>query len=137
MMSIDTIKHKIYAYGNELGLSKDSYLYPWFSDTDQVFSDGCTVCAYDNAYHYVVKERGEELQHIRSEDPEDVLYAVLEHITFELAGDYEVAHRREGEDFRRLLFSKQLELLEKIDVRFKERGIAEIEKILEIAPFTS
>ena len=49
---------------------------------------------------------------------------------------YELNNRRENEDFRRQLWSKQLELLGKINVNFQKNRSEEIDKILAISPFT-
>lgn len=61
--------------------------------------------------------------------------ALFEGITFSLASKYELKNRSEKEDPRKLLWSKQLELLGKIDPLFKERCQKEIDSILKIAPY--
>ena len=80
-------------------------------------------------------ERGKENKHYRSLDINDILYPLFEGITFSLASKYELKNRNEKEDPRKLLWSKQLELLGKIDPLFKERCQKEIDSILKIAPY--
>ena len=113
-MNINEVRKLIYKHGEKIGLLYDSKLYPIFSSTGNVFSDGGTIYISNNEYHYVIMERGKENKHYRSLDINDILYPLFEGITFSLA---------------------QLELLGKIDPLFKERCQKEIDSILKIAPY--
>lgn len=134
-MNINEVRKLIYKHGEKIGLPYDSKLYPIFSSTGNVFSDGGTIYISNNEYHYVIMERGKENKHYRSLDINDILYPLFEGITFSLASKYELKNRNEKEDPRKLLWSKQLELLGKIDPLFKERCQKEIDSILKIAPY--
>lgn len=134
-MNINEVRKLIYKHGEKIGLLYDSKLYPIFSSTGNVFSDGGTIYISNNEYHYVLMERGKENKHYRSLDINDILYPLFEGITFSLASKYELKNRNEKEDPRKLLWSKQLELLGKIDPLFKERCQKEIDSILKIAPY--
>ena len=134
-MNINEVRKLIYKHGEKIGLPYDSKLYPVFSSTGNVFSDGGTIYISNNEYHYVIMERGKENKHYRSLDINDILYPLFEGITFSLASKYELKNRSEKEDPRKLLWSKQLELLGKIDPLFKERCQKEIDSILIIAPY--
>lgn len=134
-MNINEVRKLIYKHGEKIGLPYDSKLYPIFSSTGKVFSDGGTIYISNNEYHYVIMERGKENKHYRSLDINDILYPLFEGITFSLASKYELKNRNEKEDPRKLLWSKQLELLGKIDPLFKERCQKEIDSILKIAPY--
>lgn len=112
-MNINEVRKLIYKHGEKIGLLYDSKLYPIFSSTGNVFSDGGTIYISNN----------------------DILYPLFEGITFSLASKYELKNRNEKEDPRKLLWSKQLELLGKIDPLFKERCQKEIDSILKIAPY--
>ena len=135
MMNINEVRKLIYKHGEKIGLLYESKLYPIFSSTGNVFSDGGTIYISNNEYHYVIMERGKENKHYRSLDINDILYPLFEGITFSLASKYELKNRSEKEDPRKLLWSKQLELLGKIDPLFKERCQKEIDSILKIAPY--
>ena len=135
MMNINEVRKLIYKHGEKIGLPYDSKLYPIFSSTGNVFSDGGTIYISNNEYHYVIMERGKENKLYRSLDINDILYPLFEGITFSLASKYELKNRNEKEDPRKLLWSKQLELLGKIDPLFKERCQKEIDSILKIAPY--
>ena len=108
MMNINEVRKLIYKHGEKIGLPYDSKLYPIFSSTGNVFSDGGTIYISNNEYHYVIMERGKENKHYRSLDINDILYPLFEGITFSLASKYELKNRSEKEDPRKLLWSKQI-----------------------------
>ena len=134
-MTLEEIKNYIFELGRKIGLDDDSKLYPMFSRTSNVFNDGASIYVKNSKYYYIIMERGQLNKCFESEDLEEVLYPLFESITFSLASDYELNHRIENEDSRRLLWKKQLELLKKINRNFFVKCQIEIEKILKIAPF--
>ena len=135
MKSLDEIKNFIYEAGTKIGLKNDSNLYPVFSLNNTAFSDGATIYITNNEYHYVVTERGKINKHIKSCEIDDILYPLFESITFNIACKYELEHRKADKDSTRLIWKKQLELLETINPQFKDSCQADIEKILKIAPY--
>jgi hypothetical protein len=86
-------------------------------------------------YHWVVIERGKEMKRISSRDPEDILYQVFQSVTFEMASSFSTRNPDKKEDFRRKLWSHQLELLRRIKPSWAEKRNLEIEAILLKAPF--
>lgn len=134
-MNIEEVKNYIYKLGTKIGLEKNSKLYPFFSESEQVFNDGPSVYVDNTGYHYVVMERGKINKIIESVEIDDIIYTIFESITFSLASEYEASHRRIGEDSRKQLWEKQLELLGKINERFAEKCKQEIDRILKIAPY--
>lgn len=86
-------------------------------------------------YHYVIRERGQENSRITTTELEELLYHVFEHVTFSLAVKYELTHRVEGQDFRRLLFQYQVALLSMLSAKWAEREAREHERILQQDPF--
>lgn len=134
-MKLEKIKKKIFKMGRKIGLNDKSKLYPMFSKTSDVFNDGASIYTENSKYYYILMERGHINKCYESENLEEILYLLFESITFAMASNYEVHHRIENQDSRRLLWKKQLELLEKVDKNFKVRCQAEIEEILKIAPF--
>lgn len=101
MMNINEVRKLIYKHGEKIGLPYDSKLYPIFSSTGTVFSDGGTIYISNNEYHYVIMERGKENKHYRSLYINDILYPLFEGITFSLASKYELKNRNEKEDPRK------------------------------------
>jgi hypothetical protein len=53
-------------------------------------------------YHYIVAERGQELERLTTSDIDELLYLIFQWITFELAIKYELDHRIQGQDVRRM-----------------------------------
>lgn len=86
-------------------------------------------------YHFVVVERGEELTRKTTSDLDALLFEVFQTVTFELACEYELAHRVEREDCRRLIFRRQVELLSKVSAKWGERRAQAHEQILKDHPF--
>lgn len=87
-------------------------------------------------YHYVVVERGVELERMTTRDLDELLYAVFQSVTFSLACQFEVRHRIEGEDCRRQMFRCQEELLQKLDPWWARRRWQEHQDILKRHPFS-
>lgn len=79
---------------------------------------------------WVVVERGREIEHRVTQDLDELLYWTFEAITFSIACDWELAHRIEEQDSRILLFTHQLELLERLNPAWTERFRAEHRRLL-------
>ena len=54
----------------------------------------------DGRFHYVVVERGEELSRDIASDMDDLLFMIFSSVTFSMACDFELKHRRKQEDTR-------------------------------------
>ena len=131
---ISALKEQVINLGKRIGIKEDSKEYPFFSETKPAISDGWYVF-WDQQYVLVYEERGKEVERIESQDAKDILYRIFESITFRIASEYELDHRVENQDFRRILFDKQVELLSIIDASFAKKLEEEIKQILMIAPF--
>ena len=129
------LKAKVYKIGSTLGLSDDSNLYPLFSNDKHVFSEGDSIYVDGNGYHFVEMERGKINKQIDCIKEEDILFIVFSKITFALASEFELEHRRANEDSRRQLFAKQLELLDRISADYANKYQCEIDEILKKHPY--
>lgn len=89
----------------------------------------------DGRYHFVVCERGLELERRSTSDLDELLYWVFGSATFSMAVDFEVAHRRDHEDARRQVFDRQRELLIKLNPDWAIRRDREVAEILANHPF--
>ena len=69
----------------------------------------------------VVIERGEELDRRVAADLDELKYWVFESVTHSMASNWELHHRVEEQDSRILVFTHQLELLERLSPRWAER----------------
>jgi hypothetical protein len=86
-------------------------------------------------YHFVVVERGREQSRLTMRDFDELLYATFQLVTSSLAYAFELEHRIEAQDSRRLAFRRQIELLSRLSPSWAERRAREHERILEEHPF--
>ena len=86
-------------------------------------------------YHYVAMERGQETFRRTTQSLDELLYWVFEGITFSRAGIFEVQHRNQKEDCRRLMFKHQVELMSSLSRSWGERLEKEQQEILRVNPF--
>ena len=131
---ISELKEQTINLGKRIGINEDSKIYPFFSENRPAISDGWYVF-WNQQYVLVWMERNKEIKKVESKETTDILYSIFENITFEMASEYELNHRIENQDFRRILFDKELELINTIDESFANRLEKEIKQILMIAPF--
>jgi len=87
------------------------------------------------SYHYVVTERGSEFDRRRTNDPEELLYWLMSGVVFSLASEYELRHRIEGQDPRRLLFQKEIDLMERLSDDWARLKRDEIQRTLSTHPY--
>jgi hypothetical protein len=96
--------------------------------------------AHDDAddacmWHYVTVERGQELERKTTSDLDELLYLIFASVTFSMAVKYEGKHRVSGQDFRRIMFQKQEELLGRLNENWQRREEEEHRLILAKYPF--
>ena len=72
-------------------------------------------------FHWVVVERGEELQRRKTKDIKELMFWIFDTVTFEMACKLEVQNRIKDEDSRIQMFRIQEELIEKIDPEYRKR----------------
>lgn len=89
-----------------------------------------------NEYHLIATERGLELERRKTRDKNELFYWLISDIAFWHGVKFELKNRDENRDCRRLIFDKQIELLEKVDKDWAKRKKSEIEKILAENPFS-
>ena len=88
-----------------------------------------------DGYHWIVVERGEELQRLTTYDFDALLYRIFASVTRSLAWSHELAHRVESLDCRRIAFPHQLELIAKLSASWTETTAAEQQRSLGEHPF--
>lgn len=131
MFDINTVNHEVNSKGALIDAPKN-LLWVRISPT----GDGSphVEITKDKAF-YVASERGMEIFRKEASDLDELLYFIFKDITKSMARHYELNNRIADEDTRRQVFSKQLELLEKINPKWAELERAEIGKILERSPY--
>jgi hypothetical protein len=88
------------------------------------------------SYHFVIAEHGQEIERHTTFEIDELLYYVFQCVTFELACKYELEHRVKEQDFRRILFEHQEELLSKLSLAWGEQRNREHAQILQSHPFS-
>lgn len=86
-------------------------------------------------YHWVVVERGQVQGRFSTPDLEELLEKIFKSITFDQAVSYELAHRIETQDCRRMIFKHQVELLAKLSARWAQEEAEKHREILSRHPF--
>ena len=101
-----------------------------------VQNDGAPyVLIHENKYWYICVERGEVIFEKITKDFNELLYWIVDNYISSYSFEFELKNRTRGQDFRRIAFSKQMEIFGLISDEWKVKKENEIKKILEIAPF--
>jgi hypothetical protein len=131
LYSIATIRKKIREYGKKINAPKN--LLSVRSTTDGFGTPHIEIDK--NGYNYVIWERGREHKRKTTQNLHKLLYWIFKDIVFKIASDYELNHRNPDEDFRKLLFSKILELFEKLDSQWFLWEKEDIDNTLKENPY--
>jgi len=89
----------------------------------------------ESHYHWVVIERGQELERRTFAELDDLLFTIFASATHSIASRWELAHRVPNQDSRRLLFQRQIELLSRLDSSWSDRQRQHLDVILREHPF--
>ncbi|HBG70218.1 MAG: hypothetical protein A2W93_13315 [Bacteroidetes bacterium GWF2_43_63] len=85
--------------------------------------------------HYLIIERGQELDRKTTTEIDELMFWIFNDVTFNISTQYELENRVKNKDCRRLMFSKQEELLGLINNDWKVREQKNHESILIRHPF--
>lgn len=89
----------------------------------------------DGEYHYIVTERGLDLERRSTADRSEILYWMIYSLTFWMGVEFEFKNRIEGPDSRRMMFAHWLEQMKKADPEMADRLENDIAEILAKNPF--
>lgn len=84
---------------------------------------------------YGIGDRGELYESKPTFSLFNISYRLLKHPISMMSGKYEVHHRIEGQDFRRVMFAKELELWNEIGEEYKKRAEDYIALTLKRNPY--
>lgn len=129
-LNLPALETVIEALADMIGAPRD--LLPSCGISDQT---GRPHIEISQVYHYVVAERGGEQSREVTAELDLLLYWVFQDVTSQMAGKYELEHRRAAEDSRRLRFEKQLELMAQISSDWAAKQRADQASILVLHPF--
>ncbi len=85
--------------------------------------------------HYIISERGQDLERSMTHDIDDLLYTIFSGITFRMGSQFEINNRIEGQDTRRISFAKQIELLNHLNPSWGGMEDIDHQRILKNHPF--
>jgi len=85
-------------------------------------------------FNFLISERGEEYKRIVG-NADKIIFLLFEGITFSLASKFESNNRIYEQDSRRILFSKQIELLGLLSPEWASSEIENHQRILQQHPF--
>ncbi len=89
-------------------------------------------------YHWIVKERGQTLDHRTTRDVDEILFWSFEATTGSMASGWAAEHPDDQRDFRVGMWAKQQELLMRLDPgwvqRWRDRLIAEVPEAEGLLP---
>src|SRR5687767_5055449 len=114
-------------------LSVDPVLLPTFGYSEESGRPHIEVTS--DRLCYIVRERGHEFSRTCFNSLEDLLFITFKNITLDIAGSYEVRNRIKTQDSRRLIFAKQLDLMDMLNPLWKSKLIEDHNKILSTHPF--
>ena len=128
LLATRTIQQRAKALAMRLGK-------PDFQLKSKPMHDGSAHVEVNDAYYLIATERGHEVDRRRTNDVDELLYWVMEGLPSSMSWNYELAHRREGEDARRQAFAEQVELLGTLSPDWAARKRREQADILQRHPF--
>lgn len=132
-MTLSVIKEQIDQLG-EL-IDAPQFLYPMYGRSADGALPHIELDGAEN-FHFVVVERGQELERRTTRELDDLLFWIFDTMTFSMACSFEGANRNHAQDFRRILFSKQEELLGHLNANWQKRKRTHHQLILAKHPFT-
>ena len=139
MMTMAQLEARIESDLQRIGYSlKDKVISSqfWLSETLGTRAPGSYAYVADDGIHYVgIGDRGAIEAHDVYADLAEFLYQWYSAIVRCIAYNYACQQRTPGQDIRRLLFARELELLKQLGENYYQRKKAEIDQILIDAPY--
>ncbi|MFD2937546.1 Imm63 family immunity protein [Spirosoma flavum] len=131
-MTLSDIQKQVEALGAQIDATQT--LYPTYGYS----MDGALPhieIDHSQTFHFVVVERGRELERQTTTIPDELLYWIFDTITFSMACAFELKNRNHTQDFRRILFRKQEDLLGCLNIGWQEKKQEQHILILAKHPF--
>ena len=97
--------------------------------------DGTPYIQILDKYYYIIEERGCEFERRVTENEDQLYYWIMSDVVFSMASKFELDHRIDSKDNRRILFSRELQLMANLSQVWYEVKKNEIEATLRNSPF--
>lgn len=131
MVNIEDIQNKVLELGRVIAAPASLLVV-----SDKPASDGVPFIQFlDNQYRFIVSERGVDVSDFVTSSLDELLYFIFSRIASSIGYSYEAENRIYDQDYRRLSFSRRIELLEMLNMEWAKRERACICTILEEAPY--
>ncbi|QBG97652.1 Imm63 family immunity protein [Xanthomonas oryzae] len=131
IIQLEDIQSKVYEIGKKINAPRNLLLV-----RSQPADDGAPYLSMnDGLLFYASSERGYEIFRKSVTSLDDLLYLIFNNATAIMAMGYELKNRIEGQDSRRMYFSKRVELMNELDPKWGNRVAREIDEILSSAPY--
>ena len=134
LQSLPELKAEVLRLADLIGAS-DAYYIPNFGGYRHGGDDEYCVELSEDDYHYFYIERGQKRTEVRTRDLDELYYHIFQPLTHALASQYSQQHRVPNQDFRRLLFQKQEQLIAVLSPHWADRTAKEHDKILQSHPY--
>ncbi len=137
MHSLDALSNVVHRLGSYINAPVQCF--PYFQKCTHLPSLWSGVVQIEikrREYHYVVTDRGMEFQRFTFQNVEDLLFKIFSKITQSMASDFAAKRPDQNDEFRKIMFARQVELLGQIDCRWAQRRAAQIEDILYHHPYS-
>ncbi|OAI55586.1 hypothetical protein AYO49_05365 [Verrucomicrobiaceae bacterium SCGC AG-212-N21] len=125
-MTLSDLHDRYLAIARELD-APDKHV--WFSTKAQHDGSPHVECV-GGEFHYVYTDRGCELERRTTAESEELLFWLVSDLTWAMASEWERTHRIAGEDSRRQLFRKDIELISQVSEEWARRKRDKYEKAL-------
>ncbi|WP_225758227.1 MULTISPECIES: Imm63 family immunity protein [unclassified Leclercia] len=100
------------------------------------YGDGTPYISFENdLYNYIYSERGYEVSRKVTHSLNTLLYWIMSEFAYQIAYQYELDHRVEGRDGRRIAFPKFIEIMANMNPAWESEARVDIQKILAEAPY--
>lgn len=100
------------------------------------YGDGTPYISFENdSYNYIYSERGYEFSRKVTHSLNTLLYWIMSEFAYQIAYQYELEHRVEGRDGRRIAFPKFIEIMANMNPDWESEARVDIQKILAEAPY--
>jgi hypothetical protein len=97
--------------------------------------EGVYIFSENEAYHFLFTEKGIIQVDTILDNIRDVLWNVLCEVSFDISNKFAIKYTKDGEDFRRKVFEKELEIFSLFGKDFRDRKEKEIQDILLDNPY--